>query len=597
MKKVLCVVVAVGCGFSVFCETKPHPRLMADAARFERVRAELSRSEIGAKAVRNVLKKADKLLENPKPIPYRLVGKRLVSSSAYQETAVILSFAWRWSGERKYARAAIDCTQQVCRDWPDFHPRHLLDTAIAGFGIAVVFDWCYEAMTDEERASIAREIDARVLGPALQTDAPWHRNYSRVSNWNQVCNGGTLACAAVVREAFPGHADAVCEQARQGLPNALGVYAPDGCWPEGPAYWDFAMTYTAIAFEALEAGWGTAFGLDRLPGLEKAVAYQDAMTGPEGLVFNHGDNGVERTMRFGVWYLASRYGRPEALVNFESRKFADLVAESAVNARIVLALLYFRDVASVSGELPLCSVMTNATMGVVSQRNAWKPGAWFAALRAGSTCAGHSHLDIGSFVLDAKGTRWAHDFGLETYADVELAHVNLWGREQDSERWSLFRYSSEGHNTVTINGHPLLVARYAPIMSFTAGFPSVATVDLAPVLSDATVARRTATMPEEGGWDLSDSFEGVKQGKKLEWRMNADAEIVADGAVARLTKTVGGKPVTLVVTLDGVNAGWEVRDVSKPPHPCDSDNPGMHQLFFRARFPASGKLTYTVRFR
>ena len=574
-----------------------HPRLMADAARFERVRAELSRSEIGLKAVRNVLKRADRLVADPKPVPYRLHGKRLVSCSDYQDAVLTLAFAWRWTGERKYARAAIDRTLFVCRDWPDFHPSHFLDTAITGFGAAIVYDWCYEVLSAEERSVIERGLDARALVPAITPKQPWSNNFFRVSNWNQVCNGGVLACAAVVRDVFPEHAEAVRRQSLKGLPAALGVYAPDGCWPEGPGYWDFAMTYTAIAFEALEAGWGTAFGLDRLPGLEKSVDYQDAMTGPEGLVFNHGDNGPDRKPRFGVWYLASRYNRPEALVNFESRVFAESLQAKAVGSRFVLSMLYYREVGPDVGALPLCHAMTNATMGVVSQRNAWKPGAWFAALRAGSTKAGHSHLDIGSFVLDAKGTRWAHDLGKEDYARVELAHVNLWSGGQDAERWKLFRYSSEGHNTMTINGHPLLVEQYAPVVAFRPGFPSVATIDLAPVLPDAPKALRTATMSAEGGWDLADSFGGAQPGKKLAWRMNTDAEIAVDGAVARLTKTVDGKPVTLTVTLEGVRAVWEVRDISKPPHPCDSDNPGMRQLFFRAAVPKSGDVDYVVKFR
>lgn len=598
--KVVAVVgaVFVGAFSSVGAEAPAaHPRLMADAARFAHVRTELSKGRIGPMAVRRVLESADRLAADPKPVPYRLHGKRLVSCGDYQAAALTLAFAWRWTGERKYARAAIDRTLFVCRDWPDFHPSHFLDTAITGFGVAIVYDWCYDVLSAEERGVIERGLDARALVPAITPKQPWSNNFFRVSNWNQVCNGGMLACAAVVRDVFPEHAEVVRRQALKGLPNALGVYAPDGCWPEGPGYWDFAMTYTAIAFEALEAGWGSTFGLDRLPGLEKAVDYQDAMTGPEGLVFNHGDNGLRRTTRFGVWYLASRYDRPEALVNFESRIFAENLEAEAVGSRFVLSMLHYRDVGPGVGALPLCCAMTNATMGIVSQRNAWKPGAWFAALRAGSTEAGHSHLDIGSFVLDAKGTRWAHDLGNEAYAKVELAHVDLWGKGQDAERWKLFRYSSEGHNTVTINGHPLLVEQYAPVTSFRAGFPSVATIDLSPVLSDAPKATRTATMLREGGWELADSFGGVRPGKMLEWRMNTDAAISTDGPVAKLTKTVSGAPVTLTVTISGVKAGWEVRDISKPPHPCDKDNPGMRQLFFRTAVPKNGAVDYVVRFR
>ena len=606
--RVLGIALCVGlsCGASSADGLKPHPRLLVDDARFAQVRESVRSSVVASKALAQVLEIADKHLADAKPVEYVLNGKRLDTAGALQEAVWPLAFAWRWTGERKYARAAVDLALYACREWPDFHPSHFLDLAIAGTGVAIVYDWCYGAMSDEERTLIAKALDERALRPALDRSAPWRGCFNRVSNWNQVCNGGVLMCAAAVREAYPEDAEAVRQQAVKGLPVALSVYAPDGCWPEGPGYWEFAMRYTAFAFEALEAGWGSTFGLDRLPGLDKAVGYTDAMTGPEGLMFNHGDNGMVRGPRLGVWYLASRYDRPEAIVNFEAEIFEKgfpLPTEKGYRVKsngsgyLPLYLLYYRDVTRTERQLPLCLAMTNATMGIVSQRTAWKPGAWFAALRAGSNKAGHSHLDIGSFVLDAKGTRWAFDLGGEKYVNVELAQVDLWGKGQNSERWQLFRYSSEGHNTVTINGHPLKDGAYAPIVGFKPDFPSSAAIDLAPVLTDAETAQRISTLHEQGGWDLRDVIGGVMPGKKLEWRMNTDAQVKLDGDRAVLTKTVDGKPVTLEARIDGVKARWEVRDVSKPPHPCDSDNPGMRQLFFRTAFPKSGAVDYTIRFR
>ena len=40
---------------------------------------------------------------------------------------------------------------------------------------------------------------------------------------------------------------------------------------------------------------------------------------------------------------------------------------------------------------------------------------WFVGFKAGSNGVNHSHLDVGSFVLEAKGVRWAVDLGPDDY--------------------------------------------------------------------------------------------------------------------------------------------------------------------------------------
>ncbi|MEI6874747.1 MAG: heparinase II/III family protein, partial [Spirochaetota bacterium] len=49
-------------------------------------------------------------------------------------------------------------------------------------------------------------------------------------------------------------------------------------------------------------------------------------------------------------------------------------------------------------------------------RSAWHdPRALFVGFKAGHNDAGHAHLDLGSFVLDADGVRWAQDLGPDDY--------------------------------------------------------------------------------------------------------------------------------------------------------------------------------------
>jgi len=80
---------------------------------------------------------------------------------------------------------------------------------------------------------------------------------------------------------------------------------------------------------------------------------------------------------------------------------------------------------------------------VFTARSAWdSPNATFVGFKAGNNSVNHGHLDLGSFVLDAAGCRWALDFGSDNY--------NLPGYF-GGKRWSYYRMRAEAHNTLLIN--------------------------------------------------------------------------------------------------------------------------------------------------
>ena len=76
-------------------------------------------------------------------------------------------------------------------------------------------------------------------------------------------------------------------------------------------------------------------------------------------------------------------------------------------------------------------------------RSAWDdPNALYLAVKGGDNKAPHAHLDLGSFVLDAGGVRWAADLGTDDY-DLP----GYFGRQ----RWSYYRTRTESHNTLLID--------------------------------------------------------------------------------------------------------------------------------------------------
>lgn len=77
-------------------------------------------------------------------------------------------------------------------------------------------------------------------------------------------------------------------------------------------------------------------------------------------------------------------------------------------------------------------------------------------------------MDVGSFVVDAQGLRWAIDLGPESYHKIESLGMKLWGRDQDAERWNIFRYNNYSHNTLVVNGQHQRVEGHASIIRYSA---------------------------------------------------------------------------------------------------------------------------------
>src|SRR5262249_53056341 len=74
-------------------------------------------------------------------------------------------------------------------------------------------------------------------------------------------------------------------------------------------------------------------------------------------------------------------------------------------------------------------------------RSRWHdPRALFVGFKAGRNDVNHAHLDLGSFVLEADGVRWAHDLGPDDYNLPDYS---------GKKRWTYSRLNNFSHNTPT----------------------------------------------------------------------------------------------------------------------------------------------------
>jgi hypothetical protein len=217
------------------------------------------------------------------------------------------------------------------------------------------------------------------------------------------------------------------------LPLAMTQYGPDGAWAEGPGYWGYATKYNVLILAALQTALGTDFGLSDIPGFSLCGLMPIYATGPVGKSFNYADSGEGAVRSPEMWWLASRFGQPG---------YAWYARTYCVGGP--LDILWFD--ASLDStrpkDLPLDRYFRKSE--VVMMRSAWDElQAISVDFKAGDNKANHSHLDLGSFLIDALGVRWACDLGADDY--------NMPGYF-GGKRWTYYRLRAEGHNTLVIAG-------------------------------------------------------------------------------------------------------------------------------------------------
>ena len=173
---------------------------------------------------------------------------------------------------------------------------------------------------------------------------------------------------------------------------------------------------------------------------------------------------------------------------------------------------------------------------VALMRTSWTDtSAIFVGMKGGSASVNHAHMDIGSFVMDAEGVRWAMDFGAQNYESLESKGLQIFGRTQDAQRWTVFRYTNQVHNTLTVNDQHQLVKGYAPITGYSSA-PSFlnATADLSEIYKGSlSKALRGIAVVDKKYVVVRDEMETADMAATIRWTMltPADAKITGKNTI------------------------------------------------------------------
>ena len=545
---------------------KGHPRILASPGTFNDLQKRIAGDATMLAWRQKLTADARKLLTAP-PSKYEIPdGLRLLSTSRRVVSRVYtLALLHHLEGDPAYAKRAWD-ELETAAAFPDWNPRHFLDTAEMTHAFAIGYDWLHEVWTPGQRERLHTAMVEKGFQPALKIYRAAN-GWSKVKhNWNQVCNGGIGTGALALAEVEPGMAEEIVEAAVKSIHLPMAEFAPDGAWKEGPGYWDYATAYNVLFLAALETALGTDFGLSNLEAFDRTGLFPLYFTGPTGRTFNYADahdNAVRSPQRF---WLSRRFHQPVAA--WCQQRAAQPTAQD---------LLWYDAQAQSPREadLPLDNYYRGAE--VVLMRSEWEnPAALFAGFKAGDNQANHSHLDLGGFVFDALGERWALDLGSDDY--------NLPGYF-GKQRWTYYRLRAEGHNTLVINpgtGPDQVPSAKTAISRFQTGAGGpLAVADLTPAYAPhALKVWRGIQLRDRRELLVQDEVETAAPAR-VWWFMHTTAAVTFDEPRRVATLEQGGRQLRVEI-LSPDEARWdslEPRPLPGCPAPeKQADNHGVRKL-------------------
>lgn len=509
-----------------------HPRVLLTEADVTAARDRLA-ADARLREWRDRLRRdAAAVLDLP-PVERTLVGPRLLAQSREALRRIsLLAGLYLLDGDRRWRDRAVAELRAVAA-FEDWNPPHFLDVAEMAAAVALGYDWLYRDLSADDRALLRRALVRHALEPGLAAiDArAWWAVQGR-NNWTQVCLGGLTLAALAVADEEPALAARVLQAVRgDGLARRMRLYAPDGGDEEGPGYWDYATTYTTLLLAALDSALGTDFGLSGAEGFAKTGDFRMQAIGPSGLQFNYADAREAPGDAPQMFWLAGRFNRPD----YAAHERAWL--QRSGGAPGIFHLLWASRVPAAESTAPP-TVARFTGVDVVFLRGDWRdPMTTWVALKGGKNSASHAHLDLGSFVLDALGERWAVDLGPDDYDLPEY-----FGRR----RWSYYRLRTESHNTLLVNGGNQDPAAEAPIVAFNDdSYRASAVVDLSAAYAGSLGrVRRGVALVDGRDVLVQDEIDGAGDADVV-WQMFTRAAVAVDGAAVVLRQN--GRMLTMRV--------------------------------------------------
>ena len=563
-----------------------HPRILLLNGEERQIEQSIANSPVWAKMHQTILKECDRMIDLP-PIERIQIGRRLLDKSREALRRIFqLSYAYRLTGQEKYF-ARCEKEMLAISNFSDWNPSHFLDVAEMTMAVAIGYDWLYPKLSEQSRKTIREAIVSKGLNQSL--DSKYNSWLKVVNNWNQVCNAGMTYGALAVAEDYPELSKKMIDNALNSIHLPMDEYKPDGAYPEGFGYWGYGTSFNVMFLSAVEKVFATDFGLTSTPGFLQTAGFYENMTAVSSLCFNWGDSGQRGDLSPAMFWFAQRNNDPSQLW-IEKRYLEKDDYSSFVSDRLFPAVMIW------GKDLPLDKIIApkyNVWKGqganpVCMMRTSWTdPNAIYLGFKVGSPSVNHGHMDIGSFIMESEGSRWATDFGMQDYESLESKGIQVFGRTQDAQRWSIFRINNRAHNTLTINDQLQQVKGYAKIDKYSDKPDFMYTVsDISSVYENQlTIANRGVAIVDQKFVVVRDELAAPDKPTTVRWTMLTSATVELGKNSITLTK----EGHSLLLKVDSPAQVTMKTWSTEPTTNYDAPNPGKTLVGFEMQLQPNQK--------
>ncbi len=570
-----------------------HPRILLLAGEEKQIQQAIQSDPLWRKMHEAIVAESDNIIKLA-PIERIQIGRRLLDKSREALRRIFhLAYAYRLTNDAKYAQRAEKEMLAIAK-FSDWNPTHYLDVGEMTMAMAIGYDWVYPTLSADSRKAISQAIIEKGLKTSLEDR---YNNWLRSSNnWNQVCNAGITFGALAVYEDKPDLAKQLFKRAINSIKLPLEDLAPDGAYPEGYGYWNYGTSFQVLFMSAMEKAFGSDYGLSRQPGFMATARYYENMTGPTGYSFNYSDSGSGKGgLSPAMFWFAQKSNDPSLLWIEKDYLLHEDPARFTRNRVLPAIMIWGAGTKLDKVSAPTQTLWTGQGKSPVAlMRSSWTdPNAIYVGFKTGTPSASHAHMDIGSFVMEADGVRWALDLGAQEYESLESRGMNIWGKEQDAQRWTVKRYNNFIHNTLTVNDQYQKVKGYAKINnSGESKALKFAVSDLSDMYDgQLAAANRGIGIVDDSYVVVRDEVKAPNQTAKVRWVMLAPDGVKINGSnTAVLTKD--GKKLTLRVDSPA-NAKLQTWS-SAPTTDYDAPNEGTVLVGFEYEVPANASQTVQV---
>ena len=555
----------------------PHPRILLCKGA-EKALKKQAKLPVWNGLYESILQACDTMLGLP--VNERVVvGRRLLATSRENLRRILfLGFAYRMTGEKRYSDRA-EAEMLKAASFSDWNPSHFLDVAEMTAALAIGYDWLYPKLSETSRRTIRTAILEKGLKPSFGKEHDAILNAP--TNWNQVCHCGMAYGALAVAETEPDLARRTIERAVEKVRIPMRHYAPDGAYPEGYAYWEYGTSFNVLLISAMENAFGTDFGLCDAPGFLESGKFMLHMVTPQLRSFCYSDCSTDAGLLPALFWFYRKTGDASILCNQGWLLQADSRKNHLQDRLLPLLFVWGQGASLDKPTVPETLYWKGGGDNpVFLMRSGWNdPDALYVGVKMGTPGASHAHMDVGSFIFEADGVRWAIDMGGEDYDRLEKRGVDLWNGAQGSQRGEVFRYNNKAHNTLTFNDKPQSIKGKVQIKDWrdSTRLRYVA-MDLTPVYEgQVRYAERAVAMVDDSYAVIEDRVEPGLYYTRMRWTLVTEAtpRILSDSVL--LLERGGKRCYVRIASQTPVR--WIIRPAVSE-NTYDSPNPGVTIVAF-----------------